>query len=187
MSGLFSFIQTSLSGLWVAQRKAFEDDRGVFTKLFFSEEFAAIGVNKPIVQVNHSLTRIKGTVRGLHFQCPPYTETRIVSCLKGEVFDVAVDLRQGSKTFLSWHGEKLSALNQKSLVIPEGFAHGFQALTDDSELVYFHTGPYVPASEGGFNVEDRRIGIKWPLPVTGLSGRDEGLPLVEDAYRGILL
>jgi dTDP-4-dehydrorhamnose 3,5-epimerase len=185
MSGRFSFTQTSLSGLWVAQREVFEDSRGVFSKLFCADEFQKVGIDKPITQINHSITRLKGTVRGLHFQHPPHVETKIVSCLKGEIFDVAVDLRNGSKTFLSWQGERLSAKNQRSLIIPEGFAHGFQALTSDCELVYLHTGFYVPEADGGLNVEDKRIGIAWPLPISGLSERDKTHAFVSDDYDGI--
>jgi dTDP-4-dehydrorhamnose 3,5-epimerase len=187
MSGRFSFTETSLSGVWIAQRKVFEDSRGAFNKLFSADEFQKAGVEKPITQINHSITRSKGTVRGLHFQHPPHVETRIVSCLKGEIFDVAVDLRKGSKTFLFYRGERLSAQNQRSLIIPEGFAHGFQALTDDCELVYLHTGFYVPEADGGLNVEDKRLGIAWPLPVSGLSERDKGHAFIRDDYDGVRL
>jgi len=187
MSGRFSFTQTSLSGVWVAQRNAFEDSRGFFSRLFCADEFRKAGIDQPITQINHSMTRLKGTIRGLHFQYPPYAEFRIVSCLKGEIFDVAVDLRNGSKTFLSWHGERLSAQNQKSFVIPKGCAHGFQALTDDCELVYFHTGFYVPEKDGGFNVEDKRLGIDWPLPIGGISARDKSHVFINDDYDGVFL
>lgn len=187
MSGRFSFIQTDLSGVWVLERKALEDTRGAFSRLFCADELRKIKVEKPIVQVNHSVTKTKGTVRGLHFQYPPHAEMKIVSCLKGEIFDVAVDLRRGSKTFLCWHGERLSAKNRRSLVIPEGVAHGYQTLTDDCELIYFHTGFYVPEAEGGLNVQDKRIGIDWPLPIAGLSERDQGHAFVQDGYGGVLL
>lgn len=187
MNKRFIFTPTSLSGLWVAKRKAFGDDRGFFARLFCSDEFKAIGVNKPIVQINHSVTHIKGTTRGLHFQNPPHAETKIISCLKGEVFDVAVDLRKGSNTFLSWHAEHLSAKRQNCIIIPEGFAHGFQALTDGCELIYLHTNSYVPQAEGGLDVKDKRIGINWPLPVAGLSERDKGYEPIENDYHGVLL
>lgn len=187
MSDRFILSQTSIPGLWLAERKVVEDNRGFFSKLFCAEEFLKAGINKPIVQINHSVNRIKGTVRGLHFQYPPHAETRIISCLKGVVFDVAVDLRKSSKTFLSWHGEKISPENRKSLIIPEGFAHGFQTLTDDCELIYFHTGFYVPEAEGGFNVEDKRIAVDWQLPVNCLSERDKNLPFINDAYEGVSL
>jgi len=187
MNKRFNFTQTSLQGLFIAERKAFGDSRGSFTRLFCAKEFNEIGLDRSIVQINHSITRIKGTVRGLHFQNPPHAEAKIISCLKGEVFDVAVDLRRGSNTFLSWHAEKISAENQKSIIIPEGFAHGFQALADDCELFYLHTRFYAPEVEEGFNVQDKRIGINWPLPIIGLSDRDKSYAPLKDNYCGILL
>ncbi|MBI5024575.1 MAG: dTDP-4-dehydrorhamnose 3,5-epimerase [Candidatus Omnitrophica bacterium] len=187
MSDRFVFGQAPLSGVWIARRNIFEDARGAFGRLFCAEEFQRIGFNKPIVQINHSITPVKGTVKGLHFQHPPHAETKIITCLKGEVFDVAVDLRQGSKTFLSWYGQRLSAENHKSIIIPEGFAHGFQTLTEHCELVYLHTEFYVPKAETAFNVTDKRIGIKWPLPVTVLSERDKSNPFVPQDYGGVTL
>ena len=187
MDGRFIFTATPLSGVWVAERKYSNDERGSFAKVFCEKEFIKVGVNKPIVQINHSLTRAKGTTRGLHFQHPPYAETKIISCLKGEVFDVAVDLRAGSETFLAWHAEIISRENKKSMIIPEGFAHGFQNLTDECELVYCHTGHYVPLSENGLNVKDERVGIRWPLPVIGLSERDKSYSLIETGYGGVVL
>lgn len=187
MSARFSFKQTPLSGVWLAERKILNDTRGIFSRLFCADEFKEIGLTQQIVQINHSVTRFKGSVRGLHFQNPPHAETKIITCLKGEVFDVAVDLRQGSKTFLSWHGEKLSAESPGSIVISSGFAHGFQALTDNCELIYLHTEFYTPDTEEGFHVADKRIGIRWPLPITGLSERDKKHPFVADKYKGIIL
>ena len=185
--GEFKIINTSIPGLMILERTAFEDSRGAFSRLFSSEEFQKAGMDKPILQINHSITRLKGTARGLHFQYPPCTEMKVVNCLKGDVFDVAVDLRHDSETFLSWYGEHLTDTNKKSLLIPEGFAHGFQTLTKDCELLYFHTANYSPEMEGGFNLEDKRIGIKWPLPVTGLSNRDKSLPFIDDDFEGIRL
>ena len=138
----FDFIQTPLSGLVLVQRKVIEDHRGFFSRFYCAEEFSDVGINKPIAQINHTLTRKKGAVRGLHFQYPPYAETKIVSCLSGKIWDVAVDLRCDSPTFLQWHGEILSADNRTSLLIPEGYAHGFQSLTEDCELIYLHTAAY---------------------------------------------
>ena len=137
------------------------------------------------MQVNHTLTAKRGTVRGLHFQCPPYAETKLVNCLRGEVFDVAVDLRQGSPTFLQWHAEILTANNHKTLLIPEGFAHGFQTLTEDCELLYFHTAAYQPSAEGGLNAQDPRLDIDWPTTVTELSARDAAYPLVTQEVIGM--
>ena len=142
---------------------------------------------KGIVQINHTLTTGLGAVRGLHFQYPPHADTKIVSCLRGEVFDVAVDLRQGSQTFLQWHAEILSADNYKTMVISEGFAHGFQTLTEDCEMLYFHTAGYQPSAEGALNVRDPRLNIFWPLVVTDLSPRDAVHPLVTEEFAGVLV
>ena len=181
----FDFIPAPLAGLMLLQRKAIEDERGFLSRFYCAEEFAAAGIGKPIAQINHTLTRKKGTVRGLHFQRPPHAETKLVSCLKGEIFDVAVDLRKGSPTFLQWHGVRLSAANLKSLLIPEGFAHGFQTLTGDCELIYLHTAAYHPESEGALNVADPLLNISWPLPIADLSERDRGHPFITGEYRGI--
>ena len=183
----FDFIQTHLSGLRVVQRKAIEDHRGFLSRFYCAEEFAEAGVKKPIAQINHTLTRKKGAVRGLHFQHPPHAETKLVSCIKGEVLDVAVDLRSGSPTFLQWHGEVLSASNRKSLLIPEGYAHGFQALTEDCELIYLHTTAYKPEAEGALNVADQKLDIVWPLPIVDLSERDRNHALIDPNYQGLVL
>jgi len=126
-------------------------------------------------------------VRGMHFQYPPHAEVKIVSCLRGEVFDVAVDLRQSSPTFLEWHGEIIAADNHKSVVIPEGFAHGFQTLGEECELLYFHTASYQADSEGGLNVQDKKLAIQWPLPITGQSPRDLAQPMIDDDFAGVVL
>lgn len=183
----FEFIPTCLSGLKLVQRKVNEDQRGFLSRIYGIEEYAEAGISKPIVQINHTLTRKKATVKGLHFQYPPHAEIKLVSCLKGEIFDVAVDLRKGSPTFLQWHGEILSAANFRSLLIPEGFAHGYQALTDDCEMFYLHTAAYHPESEGGLNVLDPILNIKWPLPVEELSERDRNHPFVNQTFQGVLL
>lgn len=187
MSDLFHFLPTPLSGLSIIRRCPKGDNRGSFSRLFCAEEFRQLGLSKPIVQVNHSITCKKGTVRGLHFQYASHAETKIVSCLKGKVFDVAVDIRQGSSTFLCWHGEVLSAENHQSLLIPEGFAHGFQTLEEDSELLYFHTDYYNPAAEGAINVADPRLGISWPLTITELSDRDKLHPFIGLDFSGIYI
>jgi dTDP-4-dehydrorhamnose 3,5-epimerase len=183
----FDFIPTPLSELKLVHRKAIEDQRGFLSRFYCAEEFAEAGIRKPIAQINHTLTRKRGAVRGLHFQYPPHAETKLVSCLKGEIFDVAVDLRSGSPTFLQWHGEILSAANRKSLLIPEGYAHGFQTLTEDCELIYLHTAAYRPEAEGALNVTDPRLAISWPFPIDDLSERDRSHPFVSPVYQGIVL
>lgn len=185
MSARFDILDTPLPGLRVLQRKPLGDSRGYLERLYCSEELQALASGKAVAQINHTLTASRGTVRGMHFQRPPYAEIKFVSCLRGEVFDVAVDLRHNSSTFLRWHAELLSADNHKTLVIPEGFAHGFQTLTDDCEMLYFHTAAYQPAAEGGLNAQDPRLAIRWPLPVAGLSLRDAAHPLLDDGFVGM--
>lgn len=183
----FDFTASPLSGLITVQRKVMEDERGFLSRFYCAEEFIEAGLNKPIAQMNHTLTRKKGAVRGLHFQHPPHAETKLVSCLKGEILDIAVDLRKGSPTFLHWHGEILSATNRKSLLIPEGFAHGFQALTEDCELIYLHTAFYHPDAEGGLNVMDSKLDIAWPLPINDLSARDRSHALIDENFQGVAI
>jgi dTDP-4-dehydrorhamnose 3,5-epimerase len=183
----FVFLPTPIDGLWIVQRKHVEDPRGFFCRLFCAEEFEKAGFKKHIAQINHSLTEKKGAVRGLHFQYPPYAECKIVSCLRGEVLDVAVDIRKGSPTFLHWHGEILSAINQRSLLIPEGFAHGFQTLIKDCELIYLHSVPFCDQAEGAINIADPEIGIVWPIPITNMSDRDLHHPFITDKFKGVEL
>lgn len=183
----FECFPTPLQGLVVMQREPIKDSRGFFARLFCGDECRQIGLVKPIKQINHSFTHERGAVRGLHFQYPPHAEAKIVSCLRGEVFDVAVDLRADSPTFLRWHGEMLSAENARSLCIPEGFAHGFQTMTGDCELLYLHTEAYAPQAEGGLHPRDPRVGVEWPLPITELSHRDEHHPLLGSDFTGIAL
>lgn len=181
----FTFTRTPLDGLLVVERQRAEDARGFFSRFFCAQEFAEVGFDRPVTQINHTLTRRLGAVRGLHFQHPPHAEDKLVSCLHGRVFDVAVDLRHGSPTFLSWHGEILSADNARSLLIPRGFAHGFQALEDDCELIYLHTAAYAAGAEGALNVQDLRLGIGWPLTFTDISERDRAHPRIATDFDGI--
>lgn len=183
----FDFITTPLTGLILVQRTAVEDHRGFLSRLYCADEFGKAGINKPVIQINHTLTCKKGAVRGLHFQNAPFMETKLVSCLKGRIFDVAVDLRRDSATFLHWHGEILSAENRKSLFIPEGFAHGFQTLTDNCELFYLHSAPYRPEAEDMLNVADPRLNIIWPLPIKDLSDRDREHAFLEQNFQGLVI
>jgi dTDP-4-dehydrorhamnose 3,5-epimerase len=185
MSTRFDILDTPFSGLRVLQRKPIGDSRGYLERLFCSEELQTLAPGKPIAQINHTLTASRGTLRGMHFQRPPHAETKFVSCLRGEVFDVAVDLRHNSPTFLRWHAEVLSADNHKTLVIPEGFAHGFQTLADDCEMLYFHTAAYQNSAEGGLNAQDPQLAIAWPLPVAGLSPRDATHPFLGKDFTGV--
>jgi dTDP-4-dehydrorhamnose 3,5-epimerase len=185
MSSRFDTFDTPLPRLKLIHRKPICDHRGYLERMFCAEELQSLIPGKSIAQVNHTLTARRGTVRGLHFQYPPHAETKIVSCLRGEVFDVAVDLRDGSPTFLHWHAEILSSDNHKSLLIPEGFAHGFQTLTEDCEMLYFHTAAYQPGAEGGLNARDAKLDIRWPAAVTELSARDAAYPLVTEEFIGL--
>lgn len=185
MSARFDILDMPIQGLRLLQRKPIGDDRGYLERMFCSEELKSLIPEKNIVQITHTLTAKFGTVRGMHFQHPPYAETKLISCLRGEVFDVAVDLRHGSPTFLHWHAEILSADNHKTLVIPEGFAHGFQTLTKDCEMLYLHTVAYRAEAEGGLNARDPRLLIQWPLPIAEQSARDIGHPLVSKDFSGL--
>lgn len=179
--------KTSISGVNILDRSPHGDDRGFLERLYCQEELDSILEGRRIEQINRTLTVQTGTVRGLHFQYPPQAETKIVSCVRGSVFDVAIDLRRRSPTFLKWHGERLSGDGHRSLVIPEGCAHGFQTLVSDCEMLYFHTSSYSPALEGGFHPEDPTLDINWPLPIAELSQRDSQHPSLDTNFQGIPL
>ncbi len=182
-----AIVDLPLAGLKRIERHRVGDARGSLTRLFCAEELAAAGWNDPIAQINHTVTTQRGTVRGLHYQAPPHAEMKLVSCLRGEVWDVAVDIRAGSKTFLQWHAERLSADNGCALLIPRGFAHGFQALTGDAELLYCHCAPYNAEAEGALNVKDPRLAIAWPLEIAALSPRDARHPMLSESFAGVTL
>ena len=182
----FVALSTPLAGLRVVQRQRSADARGFFSRLYCIDELAtAAGRPFAVAQINHTHTARRGAVRGMHFQHPPHAEDKFVSCLRGEVFDVAVDLRRGSPTFLKWHAEVLSADNLTSLFIPQGFAHGFQTLSDHCELIYLHSTPYAPAAEGALNVADPALAIAWPLPIGEMSPRDAAHPHLAPGYTGV--
>lgn len=176
-----------LEGAFVIEPEPSTDDRGLFARIFCKEELQSILHGKSIVQVNHSMTRHKGAIRGMHFQRPPTAEIKMVKCLRGSVFDVMIDLRRDSSTFLKWHGEILSAENTKMMYIPEGCAHGFQILEQNSELLYLHTEFYSPECEGGVRYDDPMITISWPLEVMDISKRDQNHPLLSHDFKGIIL
>ena len=175
---------TPIEGLAILERRPVADARGMLERLFCSEELSGL-VGGAAVQVNRTVTAEAGTVRGMHFQQQPFAEDKVIACIRGEVFDVAVDLRRGSPTFLEWHGELLSPGNRRSMLVPRGFAHGFQALADGSELVYVHTAPYRADAEGGLDALDPRLGIEWPLPVRERSARDASHPRIDGGFGGI--
>jgi len=181
----FKAIDTPMSGLKVFELTRIADERGFLSRLFCADELRPLGWAGPIAQINHTMTRQQGAVRGMHFQHAPHGEMKLVSCLRGEVWDVAVDLRCGSPTFLQWFAEKLSCENGHALLIPEGFAHGFQTLTPDCELIYLHDAFYAPDSESGVHPLDPRVGIDWPLAVGEMSERDRKRSLLDETFRGI--
>ncbi len=187
MSSRFNKLKLPLEGLELIVRKPLGDSRGYFERMFCMKELQDIVGLRPLVQVNHTLTQTKGTVRGMHFQFAPHAEMKFVSCLRGIAFDVAVDLRKNSPTFLHWHAEILSADNLKTFAIPEGFAHGFQTLTDDCEMLYLHTAAHAPDAEGGLNPQDTKLAITWPLPITDLSPRDAAHALITADFQGVAL
>lgn len=187
MSSRFDILATPLLGLNVLVRKPIGDNRGYFERMFCMAELQEVLGSRQVIQINHTLTQTRGTLRGMHFQYAPHSEMKFVSCLRGSVFDVAVDLRKGSATFLQWHAELLSAENHKTFAIPEGFAHGFQTLTDDCEMLYLHTAVYTSCAEGGLNPQDDKVSIAWPLPVAEISERDAAHPLIADDFVGVVL
>jgi dTDP-4-dehydrorhamnose 3,5-epimerase len=174
-----------LSGSFIIEPKVLEDDRGWFARFYCKNEFKGIGHEKEWVQLNHSVTNKKGAIRGMHYQVQPFREIKMVKCIAGAVYDVIIDLRKDSSTFLKWFGTELSAKNRKMLYIPEGFAHGFQCLEDDCELIYHHSEFYTPNSEGGIKYDDPVINIEWPLAVTVISQRDQSHPLLDENFKGI--
>lgn len=186
MGKLLSFAETPLAGLRVMRRTPLRDDRGLLERLYCAEELAPVLAGRTINQINRTLTLRRGTVRGMHFQRPPASELKLVTCLQGEVFDVAVDVRDGSPTFLRWHAALLSPDNFQTMIIPEGFAHGFQALTDNCELLYFHSASYSPESEGALNARDPRLRIDWPLEISEMSLRDASHCFVTSDFRGVV-
>lgn len=183
----FIILDTPIADLKIVKRQQSGDSRGFFSRLFCLDELASVGWHKPIAQINQTLTQKQGTIRGMHFQRPPCVEMKLVSCLRGAIWDVAVDLRAGSPTFLQWHAEELSAANHRALLIPEGFAHGFQALADDCELIYLHSKAYTPSAEAGLNPKDPMLSIIWPLAITELSDRDAQHPMIDHQFKGMTL
>lgn len=185
MSNRFDIQMTPLSDLKVIVRNPLGDSRGYLERMFCLDELHDVFGERRIVQINHTLTQAKGTVRGMHFQYAPHAEMKFVSCLRGAVFDVAVDLRKDSPTFLHWHAELLSADNHKTFAIPEGFAHGFQTLTDDCEMLYLHTAAYAPGAEAGLNPQDAKLAITWPLPIGEMSPRDAAHAPIAGDFEGV--
>ncbi len=181
MSGRFTFSETPLVGLIVVKSMRISDERGSLERVFDRRELHQVFGDRDVAQVNRTVTLRRGAVRGMHLQRPPHAEMKLVSCSRGAVFDVAVDLREGSASYLRWHAETLTEQNGRAMIIPEGFAHGFQALTDGCELIYVHSAPYDPGAEAGVNPLEPRLGITWPEPITLMSARDRSWPTMSGA------
>jgi dTDP-4-dehydrorhamnose 3,5-epimerase len=177
------FTPTPIAGAFAVRHAVRSDDRGRFHRQYCEQAFAGAGLNTNWVQVNHSVTLGRGSIRGMHFQHPPAAETKLVSCPYGRAFDVAVDLRTGSETFLQWAAVEID--ESVSFHIPQGCAHGFQSLADETHLIYQHSAVYTPEAESGVRYDDPAIGIQWPLPPGTISGRDNSFPLIDGAFKGI--
>lgn len=180
-------VDTPLEGLKVIRRRLHTDQRGFLARVYSDGELAAAGWRKRIAQINHSVTRGPGTVRGMHFQRGEHVEMKLVTCLRGAVWDVAVDLRPDSPTYLRWHAVEISESNGRALLIPEGFAHGFQVQSAECDLLYLHSTAHAPHAEAGVNPRDPRLAIDWPLPITLLSERDTAHPMIDERFEGLRL
>ncbi len=173
------FQPTELSGAFIVEMESHEDSRGFFARTFCTNEFAEQGLVSTFVQCSVSFNRKRGTLRGMHYQLPPATEAKLVRCTAGSLYDVIVDLRPGSPTYLRHIGVELSARNRRALYVPEMFAHGFQSLEDETEVFYQISEFFVPDKSTGLRYDDPKLGIKWPLPVAVISEKDERWPLLK--------
>jgi dTDP-4-dehydrorhamnose 3,5-epimerase len=172
-------LRTSIDGCCILELDTFIDERGSFTRVMEIDPIRALLPGFSVHRVNRSLTRIAGAIRGLHYQREPMAESKVVQCLRGAVYDVCVDLRPGSPTRMQWVGVELSAENQKIMLVPQGCAHGFQALAENAVVEYFVDGSYSPPHESGLRWDDRALAIAWPLACTQTSPRDAAWPLLE--------
>lgn len=179
------FVKTDLEGLYIIKPKLFEDERGLFTRTYCKNEFQEVGLKTDFVQFNHSFNKKRGTVRGMHYQMPPYSEVKLIRCVQGRVIDVAVDIRKSSPTFLKSVAVELSAENMFSILIPTGFAHGFQTLEDNTSLIYHHTEFFQADANAGLRPNDPELSIQWPLPFVNVSEKDKTQKLINQDFKGI--
>jgi len=179
------FAETPLLGAYVIEIEKHEDDRGFFARSWCVREFAAKGLDHRLVQCNVSFNKVRGTLRGLHYQIPPHAEVKLVRCTKGSLFDVIVDLRKDSTTFLKWFAIELTATNHRMLYIPKLFAHGFQTLEDDTEIFYQMSEFYEPAASKGLRWNDPRLGINWPDAGRTMSQKDQAYTNLEVNFVGL--
>lgn len=179
------FQETLLKGAFLIDLEPFSDERGMFARTFCEKEFAQIGHQKRFVQFNHSLTKEKGTLRGMHYQHPPCAEIKLIRCVRGRVLDVIIDIRKGSPTFLQSISAELSSENMKMIYVPEGFAHGFQTLEDNSALIYHHSAFYAPDYEGGLHYADPALKIQWPLTPKNVTKKDRNHSFITEYFEGV--
>ena len=173
------FLPTPLAGAYLIELEQLEDERGFFARSFCQNEFRAHGRDPVVAQCNVSFNRKRGTLRGLHYQAEPHAEAKLVRCTRGAVWDVIVDLRKSSPTMRKWHAVELTAENRRALYIPAGFAHGFQTLADDTEVLYQMSEFYHPESARGVRWDDRRLAIGWPIKDAVISPRDRAFPILD--------
>ncbi len=178
------FRPLKLKSAYLIDLQKHEDTRGFFARYYCAEEFANHGLNTQWLQMNNSLSKKKGTLRGLHFQYPPHAEIKLIRCIKGAVWDVIVDIRKKSTTYGKWFGIELNEENRSMIYVPKGFAHGFQSLCDEAELLYMHSERYAPNADGGINPLDPELKIKWPLDISEISERDLKHPNVSEIFNG---
>lgn len=181
-----TFSECPIIGAYHIETDLLEDDRGLFARAWCQDEFAEQGLTTSFVQANLAQSHRAGTVRGIHYQAAPHTEAKYVRSIWGAIYDVIVDLRPNSPTYLQWHGQKLTADRRNALYVPEGCGHGYQTLTDDSELFYLVTSAYAREFERGIRYNDPRIAIDWPLEVTIVSDKDQSWPLLSDETASLL-
>jgi dTDP-4-dehydrorhamnose 3,5-epimerase len=179
------FLDTELKGAFIIELEPRRDDRGLFVRTFCKREFSEINHSKEFVQCNQSISVQKGTLRGMHFQVPPSAEIKLIRCIRGKVFDVIIDLRKDSPTFLEHIEVILSEENMNMIYVPEGFAHGFQTLEDNSQMMYHHTEYYTPENERGLNFNDPAFHISWPLEPFNVSEKDQKYPFIDNNFKGI--
>ncbi len=180
-----NFIETKLKGAYIIEVSTWQDERGIFARTYCKKEFKKINHTQEFVQFNHSSNNQIGTLRGMHYQKNPFAEIKLIRCIRGSVFDVIVDIRKSSPTFLKWIGIELSAKNMKMIYVPRGFAHGFLTLENDSELLYHHTDFHEPSAECGIKYDDPSLNIDWPGRIMLISAKDKGYPTISKNFKGI--
>ena len=181
------FVETSFEGLWVIEPEMKSDARGFITRLFCKNEFSSINFKQEFVQENLSFSKVKGTFRGFHHQMQPYAEKKLVRCISGKIIDFVIDLRKNSPTFLKSFSLELNSEKLNMMLIPEGFAHGFQTLTDNCLMLYLHTNFYNPKYERGIRYDEPKFNICMPIPIKEISERDKNHPYLSNEFEGIIL